>query len=113
MNTANENTGGGGAGYPTADGRRPPPALNELWYQRLADHSHDGIVVFGGDRIVYVNPAGVRGIGAQSSAELLGRRIHEFVHKDSMSSILSRFAGLREDGGQHRPRGDGAGPRGR
>jgi PAS domain-containing protein len=54
-------------------------------------------------RIVYVNAAGVRWIGAQSSAELVGHPITEFVHSDSVPAMLARIASLRHEGGRRRP----------
>ncbi|MGO9355495.1 MAG: diguanylate cyclase domain-containing protein, partial [Mycobacterium sp.] len=70
----------------------------EQRYRRLVDHSPDAICVHDGGRVVYVNPAGVRWIGAQSSAQLVGHVITEFVHPDSIPAMLARIASLRHEG---------------
>lgn len=70
----------------------------ELRYRRLVDHSPDPMCVHADGRVVYVNPAGVRGFGAQSSEQLVGRVITEQVHPDSIASMLARISTLREQG---------------
>ncbi|ULP38190.1 diguanylate cyclase [Mycolicibacterium rufum] len=49
-------------------------------------------------RVVYVNPAGVRGFGAQSEEQLVGRPITDFVHPDSVGDMLTRILALSEEG---------------
>jgi diguanylate cyclase (GGDEF)-like protein/PAS domain S-box-containing protein len=70
----------------------------EQRYRRLVDHSPDAVCVHAGGRVVYVNPAAIRWIGAQSSAQLVGHRITEFVHPDSVPAMLARIASLRHEG---------------
>src|SRR5271163_4234812 len=70
----------------------------EQRYRRLLDHSPDAIAVHERGRVVYINPAGVRRIGGQSSADLVGRVITEFVHPDSVPAMLTRIAALRHEG---------------
>jgi diguanylate cyclase (GGDEF)-like protein/PAS domain S-box-containing protein len=88
----------GGVLYPASDGRQVQADLAEQRYRRLVDHSPDAIAVHEGGRVVYINPAGVRWIGAQSSAELVGHAITEFVHPDSVPAMLARIASLRHEG---------------
>ncbi|MGB9305090.1 MAG: PAS domain-containing protein, partial [Mycobacterium sp.] len=57
---------------PASDGRQMQADVVEQRYRRLVDHSPDAICVHEGGRVVYVNAAGVRWIGAQSCAELVG-----------------------------------------
>jgi PAS domain S-box-containing protein len=70
----------------------------EQRYRRLVDHSPHAICVHERGRVIYINPAGVRWIGAQSSAELVGHEITEFVHPDSVPAMLARIASLRHEG---------------
>ena len=49
-------------------------------------------------RVVYVNPAGLRGIAAQRAEDLVGRMITDFVHPDSIAPMLTRIAGLQKEG---------------
>jgi diguanylate cyclase (GGDEF)-like protein/PAS domain S-box-containing protein len=88
----------GGVVDPAADGRQMQADVVEQRCRRLVDHSRDAIAVHEGGRVVYVNPAGVRWIGAQSSAELVGHVITEFVHPDSVPAMLARIASLRHEG---------------
>jgi diguanylate cyclase (GGDEF)-like protein/PAS domain S-box-containing protein len=88
----------GGLVDPASDGRRIQADVVERRYRRLVDHSPDAVVVHEGGRVVYINPAGVRWIGAQSSAELVGHVITEFVHPDSVPAMLARIASLRHEG---------------
>ena len=88
----------GGVVDPAADGRPMQADVVEQRYRRLVDRSPDAIAVHEGGRVVYVNPAGVRWIGAQSSAELVGHVITEFVHPDSVPVMLARIASLRHEG---------------
>ena len=79
----------GGVVDPASDGRQMQADVVEQRYRRLVDHSPDAIAVHEGGRVVYVNPAGVRWIGAQSSAELVGHADHRI----RPSGLGSRDAG--------------------
>ncbi len=88
----------GGVMDPASDDRQMQVDVVEQRYRRLVDHSRDAICVHEGGRIVYVNSAGIRWIGAQSSAELVGHVVTEFVHPDSVPAMLARIASLRHEG---------------
>ncbi len=94
------NTGG------DLDGRAPGgfDFVVEQRYRRLVDHSPDAIVVHVGGRVMYVNPAGVRWMAAESSDQLVGHVITEFVHPDSIEPMLARIGDLRQDGDASQPR---------
>ena len=94
----------GGVVDPASDGRQMQAEVVEQRYRRLVDHSPDAICVHDGGRVVYINPAGVRWIGAQSSAQLVGHVITEFVHPDSVPAMLARIASLRHEGRHLHPR---------
>ncbi|WP_264039420.1 diguanylate cyclase [Mycolicibacterium hodleri] len=92
------NTGG------DLDGRAPGfDFVVEQRYRRLVDHSPDAIVVHVGGRVMYVNPAGVRWMAAESSDQLVGHVITEFVHPDSIEPMLARIGDLRQDGDASQP----------
>jgi len=93
----------GGVMDPAFDGRQMQADVFEQRYRQLVDHSPDAICVHEGGRIVYVNAAGVRWIGAQSSAQLVGHPITEFVHPDSVPATLARIASLRHEGDTSSP----------
>jgi diguanylate cyclase (GGDEF)-like protein/PAS domain S-box-containing protein len=67
-------------------------------FRRLLEHSPDPMCVHAEGRVVYVNPAGLRGIAGQSANDLVGRMITDFVHPDSIVPMLERIAGLKEEG---------------
>lgn len=88
----------GGVMDPASDGRQMQADVVEQRYRRLVEHSRDAICVHERGRVVYVNAARVRWIGAQSSAQLVGHPITEFVHPDSVPAMLARTASLRHEG---------------
>ena len=88
----------GGVMDPASDGRQMQADVVEQLYRRLVDHSPAAICVHKRGRVVYVNAAGVRWIGAQSCAELVGHPITEFVHPDSVPAMRARIASLRHEG---------------
>ena len=88
---------------PASDGRQMQADDVEQRYRRLVDHSPDAICVHERGRIVYVNAAGVRWIGARSAAQLVGHPITDFVHPDSVPAMLARIASLRHEGDTSAP----------
>ena len=57
----------------------------EQRFRQLLEHSPDPMCVHADGRVVYVNPAGLRGIAAHSAEDLVGRMITDFVHPDSIA----------------------------
>jgi diguanylate cyclase (GGDEF)-like protein/PAS domain S-box-containing protein len=72
-------------------------------YRTLVDSCPYAICVHQGGRVVYVNPAGVRWMAAQSADQLVGARITDYVHPNSIPPMLARVAALRHDGDASRP----------
>ena len=82
----------------------PPPAdPAERRYRRLVDNSPDPMCVHADGVVVYVNPAGVRGIGAPSAEDLVGRGITDLVDHDSIMPMLERISALQYDGDSSTP----------
>ncbi len=63
---------------------------SEERYRRLVELSPDGIILHSGSRVVFVNPAAMRLLGAESEAELLGRRTVDLVRRDFRRAFLAR-----------------------
>ena len=82
----------------TSNGSSMARDPGEQRYRQLLEHSPDPLCVHADGRVVYVNPAGVRGIGAQSADDLVGRMITDFVHPDSIPPMLARIAALQQEG---------------
>jgi PAS domain S-box-containing protein len=55
---------------------------SEERYRQLVELSPEGIGVERDDKIVFLNTAAVKMLGAKSSAELIGKSIFDFVHPD-------------------------------
>ena len=70
----------------------------EQRYRQLLEHSPYPMCVHSDGLVVYVNPAGVRDIGANSADDLVGRMITDFVDADSIAPMLARIAALHEEG---------------
>jgi diguanylate cyclase (GGDEF)-like protein/PAS domain S-box-containing protein len=67
-------------------------------YRWLLDHSPVAMCVHADGRYVYVNQALVRRMGAQSAGQLLGRKITDFIHPDSLVAVRAQIAARRHDG---------------
>jgi two-component system, cell cycle sensor histidine kinase and response regulator CckA len=63
---------------------------SEQRYRQLVEISPEPIAVHSSGRIVYINPAGVRLLGAATPEELIGRPILDFVHPDYHAVIVER-----------------------
>jgi two-component system cell cycle sensor histidine kinase/response regulator CckA len=73
---------------------------SEERYRRLVEISPEPIVVHSGGRIVFINPAGVRLLGATTPEELIGRPILDFVHTDYRAIVVERVRQTQEEGRQ-------------
>ena len=72
--------------------------MTEETYRRLVERSPDGICVHKDGRVLYVNNAGVRLMLADSSDQIVGRPITDFVAPESIPPMVAGIAGLREVG---------------
>jgi PAS domain S-box-containing protein len=73
-------------------------AHSEERYRRLVDLTPDALFVNRGDRVVFVNPAGVRLFGASAPGEILGRSPLELFHPDSHDLVRGRIRELLSGG---------------
>lgn len=81
-----------------AENRQLAQGLTDEGYRRLVERGPDGICVYVDGRVVFVNGAGVRLMGADSSDQLVGRPITDFVMGESLPAMYSGIAALREVG---------------
>lgn len=70
----------------------------ERRFRQLLAHSPDPMCVHAEGRVVYVNPAAVRGMAAARADDLVGRMITDFVHPDSIGPMLARIIALQREG---------------
>ncbi|MDJ0470102.1 diguanylate cyclase domain-containing protein [Rhodococcoides fascians] len=78
-------------GDPEADPESPGLADR---YRVLIEHSPDAIVVHRRGNLVYVNPAGLRYLRADSLGAVVGRPITDFIAAASIGPMLERIAAL-------------------
>ena len=80
-------------------------ALTDLTdrYRLLVELSPEAIVVHEAGQLVYANPAAVRFVRADSTAEILDHPITDFVHPDSVPPMLRRIAELDVPGATSEP----------
>jgi diguanylate cyclase (GGDEF)-like protein/PAS domain S-box-containing protein len=72
-------------------------------YRLLVDLSPDAICVHENGLVTYVNPATVGILGAESSAQIVGRPVEEFVDPDSVAALHERIASLTTPGSTSTP----------
>lgn len=70
----------------------PPYREGEETYRRLVEFSPFGVLVHIEGRIVYLNPAGAKLLGAKDPAEVIGKSVFEFVHPDYRDLVLRRLS---------------------
>ena len=59
--------------------------------QQLLDHLPAGVVMFVGDRMRYINPAGVALLEGDSAEALIGRSVMEFIHPLDQARVTARI----------------------
>jgi PAS domain S-box-containing protein len=60
-------------------------------YRQLVEMSPNGIAVEREGKIVYINPAGARMLGAANAEELLGRPVRDFIDPGCWSPVADRL----------------------
>jgi PAS domain S-box-containing protein len=63
---------------------------SEKKYRNLVESSPDAIAVYTNGKLVYVNEAGVKLIGASNKVELIGKPVLDLVHPDYYESVKKR-----------------------
>ncbi|MBU5612042.1 sensor domain-containing diguanylate cyclase [Geomonas azotofigens] len=63
---------------------------SEERFRRLVELSLDGIAILVGRRFVFINPAGSELLGCQSTDQLMGREMLEFIERESAELFLEQ-----------------------
>lgn len=79
--------------------KRAEEALHtsEERYRSLVEMSPDALIVHAEGKILFVNTAGVKLVGASRAKELIGKPVMDFVHPDSRKQAQARIQRLYED----------------
>lgn len=64
---------------------------SEEKYRGLIENSPDGIVTYVNDKITYANGEALRIIKAINREQIIGKSVLEFVHPDSIESVIQRM----------------------
>ena len=75
----------------------------EEQFRWLVEHSPVAMCVHVDGRYVYVNRTLMRKMAARSADQLLGRKISEFVHPDSLVAVRAQIASRQHDGDMSPP----------
>ena len=72
---------------------------SEERYRRLVELSPDALFVMQNDeRIVFINSAGVKLLGASAPEKLIGKSVREIFHPSSWKSVQQRLAQMYQEG---------------
>jgi two-component system, cell cycle sensor histidine kinase and response regulator CckA len=71
---------------------------SEERYRRLVELSPDAVWVRRGEKIIFINSAGVKLLGAQSPDEVIGKRAIDFIHPAHREIAARRMAELQSPG---------------
>ena len=63
-------------------------------YRQLVELAPDGIVIHAEGKVVYINQAGIRMFGQEDASEVVGERVVNFIHPDSLPLVHERLARL-------------------
>ncbi len=71
---------------------------SEERYHQLVDSAPVGILLSNRERVLYINQAGARFLGARTPDEIIGKSIRELVHPDYHQVVMSRVRRVTEEG---------------
>jgi PAS domain S-box-containing protein len=71
---------------------------SETRYRNLVENAPQPLLVHNQDKTLYVNPAGVRQLQAQSPAQILGKNTLDLVHPDSRKRVETQVANVQKTG---------------
>jgi PAS domain S-box-containing protein len=64
---------------------------SEEKYRGLVENSPDAVAIYAEGKIVFINDECIRMVGAKSKEDILGKPVLQFVHPDSVASIIERM----------------------
>ena len=76
---------------------------SEACYRNLVEFLPDAVIVQNKHHIVLVNPAGVKLLGQESSKDMVGRSIWEFIDSENKDSIEYKLIEMIEENNEDKP----------
>ncbi len=76
---------------------------SEMRHRLLVDQLPSGIVVHSEGEIVFANAAAQRMVGAESSDEIVGKQLSDFVHRDFLAVVEKRIQAVYQKQGHLQP----------
>ena len=70
---------------------------SETRYRNLVEHSPYAVTLIQDGRLTYINPAGLRLLGASNASEVLGQEVLKFVHPEDRERIGERLQTVLRD----------------
>jgi PAS domain S-box-containing protein len=64
---------------------------SEEKYRSLVENSPDAVVIYAEGKIAFVNDEGIRLVGAQNKEEIIGKPVLQFIHPDSIASVIQNM----------------------
>lgn len=63
----------------------------EVTYRTLLETLPDAVALYDGSKVLYLNPAGLRGLGYQRLEEVVGQPLTQLVHPESLPRVAERI----------------------
>jgi len=70
---------------------------SEKRYRNLVESSPDTIAIHSEGKIVFINTAGAKLLGAQNPEQIIGKEIIDFVHPDNRESVKERLSRMKQE----------------
>ncbi|WP_281335826.1 PAS domain S-box protein [Flavobacterium eburneipallidum] len=70
---------------------------SEEKYRGLIENSPDTVVIYRDGIIVFTNDEGIRMVGGKSKDDIIGKPVLDFIHPDSIDSVLQRMEEVTRD----------------
>ena len=71
---------------------------SEELYRRLVEQPFDGVYVHRGGTIIYINPTGIKLLGAEREDQIIGKSIMDFLHPDYCEFVQKRIDVIFREG---------------
>ncbi len=68
-------------------------------YRALVEWSPEAMLVQGGGKVIYANPAAIRILGARTATELMGQAFLDLIHPASHPTVLAGLKKVSDPGG--------------